>query len=82
MHRHCHHHAIMGYDADKEVMKKIGVEVNVPDNGCCGLAGSFGFEEGRKYDLIEGGAKTEPARMLRQMSEDLLITDGLAAGNK
>jgi FAD/FMN-containing dehydrogenase/Fe-S oxidoreductase len=47
---HCHQHAIMGFDADAELLKACGVEVDVLDSGCCGLAGNFGFEAGH-YDV-------------------------------
>jgi FAD/FMN-containing dehydrogenase/Fe-S oxidoreductase len=43
---HCHQHAIMGFDADTKLLKDCGVEVDVLDSGCCGLAGDFGFERG------------------------------------
>jgi FAD/FMN-containing dehydrogenase/Fe-S oxidoreductase len=43
---HCHQHAIMGFDPDAELLKACGVEVDVLDSGCCGLAGNFGFEAG------------------------------------
>jgi Fe-S oxidoreductase len=43
---HCHQHAIMGFDADAELLKACGVEADVLDSGCCGLAGNFGFEAG------------------------------------
>ena len=33
-----------------ELFKKMGVEVREPEKGCCGLAGSFGFEAGH-YDV-------------------------------
>ncbi|GAA3738725.1 FAD-binding and (Fe-S)-binding domain-containing protein [Salinactinospora qingdaonensis] len=41
---HCHHHAIMGYDADQELLRRAGAAPHVLDVGCCGLAGNFGFE--------------------------------------
>jgi FAD/FMN-containing dehydrogenase/Fe-S oxidoreductase len=47
---HCHQHAIMGFDTDAELLKACGVEVDVLDSGCCGLAGNFGFEAGH-YDV-------------------------------
>lgn len=78
MHRHCHHNAVMGYDADKEVMKKIGVDVNVPDSGCCGMAGSFGFEKGEKYDISMKVGERRILPAVREMEEDLLITDGFS----
>jgi Fe-S oxidoreductase len=43
---HCHQHAILGFDADRALMKKAGIRADVPDSGCCGLAGNFGFERG------------------------------------
>jgi Fe-S oxidoreductase len=47
---HCHQHAVMGFDADRALMEAAGVRVQVPDSGCCGLAGNFGFENGH-YEL-------------------------------
>ncbi|SNT48633.1 FAD/FMN-containing dehydrogenase [Actinomadura meyerae] len=43
---HCHQHAVMGFDADRRVLARAGVDVDVLDAGCCGLAGDFGFERG------------------------------------
>ncbi|MER6171470.1 FAD-linked oxidase C-terminal domain-containing protein [Streptosporangium sp. NPDC001681] len=43
---HCHQHAIWGFDADARLLERVGVEVEVLDVGCCGLAGNFGFERG------------------------------------
>jgi Fe-S oxidoreductase len=43
---HCHQHAIMGWDADRSLLDRAGVEVERLDSGCCGLAGNFGFTAG------------------------------------
>ncbi|HVX43766.1 MAG TPA: FAD-binding and (Fe-S)-binding domain-containing protein [Mycobacteriales bacterium] len=43
---HCHQHAIMGWDADAELLKAAGVDAERLESGCCGLAGNFGFERG------------------------------------
>ncbi|MGB3686583.1 MAG: FAD-linked oxidase C-terminal domain-containing protein, partial [Ornithinimicrobium sp.] len=45
---HCHQHAVMGFDADRALMAAAGVDATVPDSGCCGLAGNFGFEAGHE----------------------------------
>ncbi|MGC5360846.1 FAD-binding and (Fe-S)-binding domain-containing protein [Streptomyces sp. DT24] len=47
---HCHQHAVMGHDADRELMRRAGIDADVLDEGCCGLAGNFGFERGH-HDL-------------------------------
>lgn len=47
---HCHQHAILGFDADTRLLEAAGVQLDVLDSGCCGLAGNFGFEQGH-YDI-------------------------------
>lgn len=46
---HCHQHAVMGYQKDLELLKRLGADVT-PVAGCCGLAGNFGMEKGH-YDV-------------------------------
>jgi Fe-S oxidoreductase len=48
--RHCHHQAVMGFDADETWLAKLGIDADVLDSGCCGMAGAFGFEEDH-YDV-------------------------------
>jgi Fe-S oxidoreductase len=43
---HCHQHAELGTEADQAAMAALGIEAEVLDSGCCGLAGNFGFEQG------------------------------------
>ncbi|OKJ44985.1 FAD-binding and (Fe-S)-binding domain-containing protein [Streptomyces sp. CB01580] len=43
---HCHQHAVLKNDADRELMRRAGIDAVVLDEGCCGLAGNFGFERG------------------------------------
>jgi FAD/FMN-containing dehydrogenase/Fe-S oxidoreductase len=44
VHPHCHQRAVVGTEADQAVLAALGYEVEVLDGGCCGLAGSFGFD--------------------------------------
>ncbi|WP_223838401.1 hypothetical protein [Saccharopolyspora pogona] len=46
MRRHCHQYAVLGFDADTELTGRAGIDADVLDSGCCGLAGNFGFERG------------------------------------
>jgi FAD/FMN-containing dehydrogenase/Fe-S oxidoreductase len=50
VHGHCHQKAVMGMDAEMKWLKKAGVEAELLDSGCCGMAGSFGFEK-EKYEV-------------------------------
>lgn len=42
-HPHCHQRSVVGTDADQQVLAALGYRPRVLDAGCCGLAGSFGF---------------------------------------
>ena len=45
LHGHCHQKAIAGMDSEIGYLKRIaGLKVEVPDSGCCGMAGAFGYE--------------------------------------
>lgn len=46
MQTHCHQHAVLGFDPDRALLAAAGVDADIPDSGCCGLAGNFGFEAG------------------------------------
>ncbi|HZD64489.1 MAG TPA: FAD-linked oxidase C-terminal domain-containing protein [Acidimicrobiales bacterium] len=48
--QHCHQHALMGYDQELALLGRLGADARLLDDGCCGLAGNFGFEAGH-YDV-------------------------------
>ncbi|MFG2636589.1 FAD-binding and (Fe-S)-binding domain-containing protein [Streptomyces sp. NPDC048362] len=43
---HCHQHAVTKFGADRELMRRAHLDAEALDEGCCGLAGDFGFERG------------------------------------
>lgn len=47
---HCHHRATGGMDPEQAVLERMGLTVESVRGGCCGLAGSWGFENG-KWDI-------------------------------
>jgi Fe-S oxidoreductase len=42
---HCHHHSVMGWSPDAQLLRTAGAELTRL-GGCCGLAGNFGVEKG------------------------------------
>jgi len=50
LHGHCHQKALVGTAPTTAMLKAVGYEVSEVDSGCCGMAGSFGFEK-EHYDL-------------------------------
>ncbi|MGW3148205.1 FAD-binding and (Fe-S)-binding domain-containing protein [Streptomyces sp. NPDC001177] len=75
---HCHQHAIMKFDADRELMRRAHLDAEVLDEGCCGLAGNFGFERGHhEISLAVGELGVLPA--VRAAAPDsLLLADGFS----
>ncbi len=43
-HGHCHQKALIGTDSTLDVIRKAGGEARDLDAGCCGMAGSFGYQ--------------------------------------
>jgi Fe-S oxidoreductase len=78
LHVHCHQAAVMGFDAELEVLRQMGLEAEKLDSGCCGLAGSFGFEAA-KYELSKAIYEQRLAGMVRGADDDtLLVADGFS----
>jgi Fe-S oxidoreductase len=75
---HCHQHAIMGFDPDTEILRRCGVDVEVLDTGCCGLAGNFGFERGH-YDVSAACAERGLWPAARSADpETVVLADGFS----
>ena len=75
---HCHQHAIMGYDADRVLLRDAGVDLDVLDAGCCGLAGNFGFEAGH-YDVSRACGERVLLPAVRDAATDtMVLADGFS----
>jgi FAD/FMN-containing dehydrogenase/Fe-S oxidoreductase len=42
--RHCHHQAVLDASAENALFASMGLAFDLPDSGCCGMAGPFGFD--------------------------------------
>lgn len=75
---HCHHPAVLGFNADLDALSAAGVDAHRLDSGCCGLAGNFGFERGH-HDVSIACAERVMAPAIRQADPDtLVIADGFS----
>ena len=72
VHLHCHHRATLG------LLRPMGMDAQAPDFGCCGLAGSFGFERD-KYDVSMKIGERRLLPAVREAPADTLIVgDGFS----
>ncbi len=73
VHPHCHEKAITGAQATVQLLRQIpGLDVVELDAGCCGMAGSFGFES-EHYELSVKIADLRLLPALAAEGEDVLV---------
>ncbi|HEX2164484.1 MAG TPA: FAD-linked oxidase C-terminal domain-containing protein [Thermoanaerobaculia bacterium] len=77
-HGHCHHKAVMRTGADEELLRAAGLHLDAPVTGCCGLAGSFGFERGHYEVSIACGEQMLLPAVRGTAPDDLVIADGFS----
>jgi FAD/FMN-containing dehydrogenase/Fe-S oxidoreductase len=78
LHGHCHHKSLMKMTAEEAVLRRLGIDFQSPAPGCCGMAGSFGFEDD-KYDISIVIGELELLPAVRQAPADwLIIADGFS----
>jgi FAD/FMN-containing dehydrogenase/Fe-S oxidoreductase len=78
VHLHCHHHAVIKPDAERWLLDRAGLDYEVLNAGCCGMAGSFGFEAS-KYDVSMKIAEQALLPRVRGAAADtLIIADGFS----
>ena len=73
LHGHCHQKAIATTRATRAVLDLVpGLTVSEIDSGCCGMAGSFGYEAGH-FELSVAMAERVLAPRIRAASSNTLI---------
>jgi FAD/FMN-containing dehydrogenase/Fe-S oxidoreductase len=78
IHGHCHHKAVMRMKAEESMFKKIGLNYKMLDSGCCGMAGSFGFESD-KYGLsVKVGERVLLPAVREAEPSTVLVADGFS----
>jgi Fe-S oxidoreductase len=75
---HCHHKSIFKTDSEEQVLKRIGVEAEILDSGCCGMAGPFGFEAS-KFEVSQAcGERVLLPAVREATSEEIVMADGFS----
>jgi FAD/FMN-containing dehydrogenase/Fe-S oxidoreductase len=82
VHGHCHHKAVMGMRADRDLLAKTGLDVTLLDAGCCGLAGSFGFEADHYEISMACGEQALLPAMRAVGGETFVLADGFSCRNQ
>jgi Fe-S oxidoreductase len=78
LHGHCHQKAIIKMTDEETLLRKMGVTLQVPDAGCCGMAGPFGFEKS-KYAVSQAVGERVLLPAVRAADPStLIVADGFS----
>ncbi len=78
LHGHCHHKALMKINDEESLLRKMGVELQSLDSGCCGMAGPFGFQKD-KFEISQAiGERVLLPAVRRAASDTLIVADGFS----
>ena len=78
LHGHCHHKALMTLSAEEALLNNMGVDLQSPDTGCCGMAGAFGFER-EKFQISQAiGERALLPAVRAAAAETLIVSDGFS----
>jgi FAD/FMN-containing dehydrogenase/Fe-S oxidoreductase len=78
VHGHCHHRSVFGMEAEEKVLGRLGLDYELLDSGCCGMAGAFGFEK-EHYDIsMKAGERVLLPRVRQAPPGTLIMTNGFS----
>jgi len=75
---HCHQKALASTAPDVKLLRAAGVEVEAPDAGCCGMAGSFGFRRETEAASRRIAELSLLPRVRAAQSDTFIVADGFS----
>jgi Fe-S oxidoreductase len=78
LHGHCHHKALMKMTDEEALLRDMGLELDIIDSGCCGMAGAFGFAE-QTFAVSQAiGERVLLPAVRRASTDTLIVADGFS----
>jgi Fe-S oxidoreductase len=78
VHGHCHQKALMRMSAEESILRKMGVDLQTMDSGCCGMAGPFGYDRD-KFGVSQAvGERVLLPAVRGAPAEALIVSDGFS----
>ncbi len=75
---HCHHRATGGVDPEQQVLERMGFDVEPVSGGCCGLAGSWGFEKGKWQISLDCGEQGFLPAVREAADDTVVVANGFS----
>ena len=78
VHGHCHQKAVIGMRPELDVLDRLGLDYQLLDSGCCGMAGSFGFDRDHYEISVQIGERKLLPAVRDAPKETIVIADGFS----
>jgi Fe-S oxidoreductase len=78
VHLHCHQQALVGRDETAATLKAAHVDAHILDSGCCGMAGSFGFDKKHHKISLEIGERVLLPAVRDAPTATWILADGFS----
>jgi FAD/FMN-containing dehydrogenase/Fe-S oxidoreductase len=75
---HCHHKATGGIEPEHQLLERMGLDLEPVSGGCCGLAGSWGFEQGHHDISLQCGEQALLPAVRDAAPDTLIVADGFS----
>jgi FAD/FMN-containing dehydrogenase/Fe-S oxidoreductase len=78
VHGHCHDKSVLDFGEESKLLQQTGLDIQVLESGCCGMAGAFGYEADH-YDVsIKCGERALLPAVRRASANTFVIADGFS----
>ncbi len=76
--QHCHHKSILDTSGESKLFDALGLDYEIPDTGCCGMAGPFGFDAAH-YDVSMAiGERALLPKVRAADKRTIIVADGFS----
>jgi FAD/FMN-containing dehydrogenase/Fe-S oxidoreductase len=75
---HCHHHAVIKPAAEQAILKRLGLDFEVMASGCCGMAGSLGFEKDKYAVSMAAGERVLLPKVRGADTDTVILANGFS----
>jgi Fe-S oxidoreductase len=76
--QHCHHKSILDTSGERKLFDALGLDYTVPDTGCCGMAGPFGFDAAHYEVSMTIGERALLPRVRAADERTIVVADGFS----
>ena len=78
VHGHCHHKSELHFETEVSLLQQSGIACEIPDSGCCGMAGSFGYEADHYSIGLACGERVLLPAVRGAAADALVVADGFS----